>query len=372
MTVDPRALANLSTADYEAIELAVMETARGRWFLKEFAARNRQADTTVLLDAIARLEGAVSGEQAMAQIERVRFDLVEMAKSITGLKAELETQENGEDERSRFGAATSALDGIVRTTEQATSSILGAAEQVQEIAWSLREQQFDEATCDTIDKLATEIYTACGFQDLTAQRTQKVVRTLRFLEGRINALIDAWANKAPGEAAHPADPDNAYLSLPTVSAPPDLSQSDIDFVIVDDPFQSPDRESLGREFSSRDKTSDMPDNVMSALSMAEAVSDINQLADEMKPLPAAIPVDHAADGPPEDWMADDDHLLIIDDIENIEVDFVEIDDVVTLDEGMASDNEAALAPMPSPRPDTAPSMAKIDAMPATAKALIFG
>ncbi|BCJ91345.1 hypothetical protein IZ6_20800 [Terrihabitans soli] len=42
--------------DYEAIEAAVMETARGRWFLMEFARRNRNADTTVLLEAISRLE----------------------------------------------------------------------------------------------------------------------------------------------------------------------------------------------------------------------------------------------------------------------------------------------------------------------------
>jgi hypothetical protein len=111
MTNDPRALAHLSAADYEAIELAVMETARGRWFLKEFSARNRQADTTVLLDAIARLEGAVSGERAMDQIERVRFDLLEMAKSIAGLKAELEMQEQGE-----------AQDGLVRRQVRSMAS----------------------------------------------------------------------------------------------------------------------------------------------------------------------------------------------------------------------------------------------------------
>ena len=43
--------APLSDADYEAIEGAVMETARGRWFLAEFARRNRNADTTMLLNA---------------------------------------------------------------------------------------------------------------------------------------------------------------------------------------------------------------------------------------------------------------------------------------------------------------------------------
>lgn len=345
MTNDPRALANLSTADYDAIELAVMETARGRWFLKEYAARNRQADTTVLLDAIARLESTVSGERAMEQIERVRFDLVEMAKSIAGLKAELEISEGGEDERSRFGAATSALDAIVQTTEQATSSILGAAEQVQEIAWSLREQQFDEATCDTIDRLATEIYTACGFQDLTAQRTQKVVRTLRFLEGRINALIDAWENKGPAGSASAARPDKASAALLADPAAADLSQSDIDFVIVDDPFTAPLRE----------ERAEIPANVMSALSMAEAASDMDEFAGEMPCL----------DLPEADLMASDEAPIIIDDLDSLEVDFVGSDADVFED-------KTVKAPTPEPRAAADTSMARLDALPTTAKALIFG
>src|SRR4051794_20955367 len=54
----------LSEADYEAIEAAVMETTRGRWFLAEYARRNRQADTAMLLAALARLEDVVRGAAA--------------------------------------------------------------------------------------------------------------------------------------------------------------------------------------------------------------------------------------------------------------------------------------------------------------------
>jgi hypothetical protein len=46
--------------DYERIEAAVMETARGRWFLMEFARRQRSAETATLLEAIARLENRVA------------------------------------------------------------------------------------------------------------------------------------------------------------------------------------------------------------------------------------------------------------------------------------------------------------------------
>lgn len=53
---ESRAVDTVSGLDYEEIEQAVMETARGRWFLNEFARRQRASDTKILLDAIRRLE----------------------------------------------------------------------------------------------------------------------------------------------------------------------------------------------------------------------------------------------------------------------------------------------------------------------------
>ncbi|VVB47028.1 hypothetical protein RHAL1_02601 [Beijerinckiaceae bacterium RH AL1] len=50
----------MSEIDYETIEAAVTETVRGRWFLAEFARRNRLAETRQLLEAMARLEAAVA------------------------------------------------------------------------------------------------------------------------------------------------------------------------------------------------------------------------------------------------------------------------------------------------------------------------
>jgi hypothetical protein len=49
----------LSAADYAAIEAALLQTSRGRWFLAEYARRNRHADTGMLLTALERLENIV-------------------------------------------------------------------------------------------------------------------------------------------------------------------------------------------------------------------------------------------------------------------------------------------------------------------------
>ena len=52
---NPRLPAPLLDGDFEAIEAAVMETEKGRWFLAEFARRHRVADTETVLVAVGRL-----------------------------------------------------------------------------------------------------------------------------------------------------------------------------------------------------------------------------------------------------------------------------------------------------------------------------
>lgn len=56
----------LSGADYSMIEQAVMETARGRWFLLEYARRQRAAETQRLADLVDRLE-AMAAQPAPAE-----------------------------------------------------------------------------------------------------------------------------------------------------------------------------------------------------------------------------------------------------------------------------------------------------------------
>src|SRR5215467_709968 len=225
----------LSEADYDAIEAAVVETMRGRWFLAEYARRNRQADTTMLLAALDRIEAALGGERSVQPVDRIRFDLVEMAKAIARTKAEIAAIKPDADHHGKFGEATEELDSIVQATETATSDILAAAEQIQEIAWTLREQGLEAEACDLLDGKATDVYTACSFQDLTGQRTRKVIQVLRYLEGRINAMIDIWGldGTMAAEAAEAARAREG--EAPLVSAPmrpgQGLDQADIDIVM---------------------------------------------------------------------------------------------------------------------------------------------
>jgi chemotaxis protein CheZ len=174
-------------ADYAAVEAVLIESARGRWFLGEYARRNRTADTAMLFDAIAKLELAVLRPQRRYQ-DQMLSDLIEMSEAIGRTRREIAAIKPP----NQLLAASEELDDIVEATETATSEILQAAEEIQEVGWILREKAAEPGLCDTLDQRATDIYTACSFQDITGQRTEKVVRVLRFIEQRINAMIEIW------------------------------------------------------------------------------------------------------------------------------------------------------------------------------------
>src|SRR4029077_2084479 len=97
----------------------------------------------------------------------------------------------------------------------------------------------------------TAVYTACSFQDLTGQRTRKVIQVLRYLEGRINAMIDIWGLDAPmaAEAAETARAREGEAGLASGPAHPrqGLDQADVDIVMGPAPAAAPPQEAEALE-----------------------------------------------------------------------------------------------------------------------------
>jgi chemotaxis regulatin CheY-phosphate phosphatase CheZ len=174
------------------------------------------------------------GQSSVEPVDRIRFDLVEMSRAIARTKTEIAAMKPDADHHGQFGEASEELDSVVQQTEAATSDILACAERIQEMAWTLREQGLDAAACDLLDANATEVYTACSFQDLTGQRTRKVIGVLRYLEGRINAMIDIWgldgAMSAEAAETRAVETGKALLNGPAKPGQ-GLDQADVDMVM---------------------------------------------------------------------------------------------------------------------------------------------
>jgi chemotaxis protein CheZ len=223
--------APMTDADYEAIMSAVLETARGRWFLAEHMRRNRQADTKLVLTAIEQLLRSLRERQSVPGAERMRLELVDMANAIMRTKMEIASIKPAGGSAGKIGLATNELDAIVETTEKATSEILAAIERIQEVAWTLRERGTDAAICDILNAQATEAYTACSFQDLTGQRIRRVIDVMRFLETRIDAMIRIWRIEELGAPEAEARGEEPLLSGPAHPGE-GLAQAEIDELIA--------------------------------------------------------------------------------------------------------------------------------------------
>src|SRR6266576_1942975 len=129
--------------DYDAISEAFMETTRGRWFLGEYARRNRNADTRMVLDAVARIEESLAAQ-------RQPIPESGLAEALAAIRRALEEAR---------AAASAALDSLA--LEENLAPARKGARVIREIAWRLREIGADGRICDLIDSQLGAIEAAC-------------------------------------------------------------------------------------------------------------------------------------------------------------------------------------------------------------------
>ena len=177
-------------AEFEAIASAVMETSRGRWFLTEYARRNRNADTRLVLEMLARIERMSLRRAGILEADRLRGDLVELSEAITRSKTAMAAV--GDVSAAEMAReAPKALETIVVTSERTTGDVLNATERIQEVAWMLRERGMPVSICNELDTLTAEIYSVCAAQDLNHRRIVLLTDLLRLVEGRIETMLAA-------------------------------------------------------------------------------------------------------------------------------------------------------------------------------------
>jgi len=229
----------LSEEEYLDIEEALASNARGRTFLRM---RDQRARVIALNDVrklmrevkdSVKKEAEAEGPRDDAHIRILREELREMSAYMHQTRREIAALRPIDAGANRIMAAQGELEGIVSATERATSDILNGVERIQALAMKLPKDGEVGKIADDIQNQVTEVLTACSFQDITGQRTTKVVNTLRYIEQRVNSMIEIWGVQAgmsavttPGAAAEDQRPDAHLMNGPAADGVP--SQADVD------------------------------------------------------------------------------------------------------------------------------------------------
>jgi hypothetical protein len=209
--------------DYAAISEAFMETSRGRWFLGEYAKRNRNADTSMVLDAVARIEQSLAAqkeESLAAQREAADAQREAAATVANNSLAEAKLVEaliaiRGAVEAAQT-SAMGAIDGLA--LNERLAPVRKGARVLREIAWRLREIGNDGRICDLIDSQVEVIEQ--GAEQISSDEAKAALQAaFASLAERIAEFSDEEmpAPVAEAQAASPARQDEAPAPVSAVS-----------------------------------------------------------------------------------------------------------------------------------------------------------
>ena len=151
----------------------------------------------VVESMMATLKGDVSGADLAIYAE-----LESLARYIQQAKIEIAHLRPDQVKEQYLPAAADQLDAIVEATAEATHTIMDATETIEGVMENL-----DGKNSRKLMDATTRIYEACGFQDITGQRITKVVKTLKDIEERIDALVAAFGSEIEKVKAEQPEPE---------------------------------------------------------------------------------------------------------------------------------------------------------------------
>lgn len=200
------------------------------------ALRKQKGDTVKVEevgDVVRSLLASLSGDVSAGDL-KLFGEVQALAAYIHNAKAEIAALRPQDIQHEYIASATDELDAIVGATENATNSILDAAEKLDSLTAEVTPEAGQKLTEQT-----TLIFEACNFQDITGQRITKVVRALKHIEERIDALVVAFGpDVASPEAAASQSDEKAPITDEDLLNGPQLPEQAHDQASIDALFDN--------------------------------------------------------------------------------------------------------------------------------------
>lgn len=197
--------------EYRAIEAALLNNPRGRWFLAEHGRRARRLDSFMLESAIERLQSSI--RQPPALLGQLRNEVEELRQFLSDTRTDMLAKPPNIDADAPSGAPP---DGILR-----------AAEDLHELAWTLQSNDINADACEKIARQASAIYALSVRQALESERTQKLAVALDAAGARLSALLETISHESQIDTAPqpPSDEVASMTALLTEETMPPLDDS---------------------------------------------------------------------------------------------------------------------------------------------------
>jgi chemotaxis protein CheZ len=157
--------------------------------LADLRAQSRSPSREDVAEVVAEMLQSLEGDLSEVNL-KVYTELEGLAKYILTAKREIAALRPDDITSEHLPKAADELDAIVGSTEEATNGILQAMELLESLT-----AQMPAEIAEQVTNAVTQVYESCNFQDITGQRITKVVKTLKHIEDRVEALVAAFGDE---------------------------------------------------------------------------------------------------------------------------------------------------------------------------------
>ena len=167
-----------------------METERGRWFLTEYARRQRSADTQRLLEAIHKLEAAIGAQVIPPAGDDINRELSAMAEALRSADAEMRNVSN--DHLADAGAIPedrTAFEDVAARARNLAAGLSATTEALEKAGAALRDEPAVAARITGLDEDLARLHEHRLTQDVLSQRISKAMGLIVHLQEQIAASL---------------------------------------------------------------------------------------------------------------------------------------------------------------------------------------
>ena len=163
--------------------------------LAEFGRRHPGIDPKDLVDVVEAIMTSADGDLSSVNL-KLYAEIEQLAIYIQRAREEIASLRPDEITAEHLPVAGEELEAVIGATENATNTIMESVETIENLT-----DQMPREVSETVVDAVTQVYEACGFQDITGQRIKKVVTTLTQIEEKVHALLGAFGQDGQIDAA---------------------------------------------------------------------------------------------------------------------------------------------------------------------------
>lgn len=158
------------------------------------AGKDVQNDQALRIEGISTMQ-VVEDKIDFANLEK---NLKSLFSYIQRVRKEIAALNRDADGVDKFATMGEQLDAIVESTKDATDVIMDSLEKNGDVVGKLKEVITDEDHIALLNQVLDNnnaVFEACAFQDLTGQRVTKIIKSVTYVEDRVNTLMEIWGRK---------------------------------------------------------------------------------------------------------------------------------------------------------------------------------